>query len=77
MGQDCASWHGDLGAYILDALDEAESAAMRWHLAGCAACRADYEYLLPVRGWLAGTRQHLATCQTCRADYQEFLRPRR
>jgi anti-sigma factor RsiW len=73
MGQDCARWHDDLGAYILGALDAEHSAAMRVHLAGCAACRADYEYLLPVRDWLAGTRQHLATCRACRADYQEFL----
>ena len=73
MGQDCARWHGDLGAYILDALDSKEGVAVRGHLADCAACRADYEYLLPVRGWLASTRQHLSTCRACRADYEELL----
>ncbi|HTU73549.1 MAG TPA: zf-HC2 domain-containing protein [Trebonia sp.] len=73
MGQDCARWHDDLGAYTLGALDAKDSAAMRAHLAGCAACRADYEYLLPVRNWLARTRQHLATCRACRSDYQDLL----
>jgi predicted anti-sigma-YlaC factor YlaD len=73
MGQDCARWRGDLGAYLLGALDGEECAAMREHLAGCAACRADYEYLLPVRSWLASTRQHLATCRACRTGFREFL----
>ena len=73
MGQNCARWRGDLGAYILGALDEEERVAMRGHVADCAACRADYEYLLPVRGWLTRTRHHLATCRACRADYKGFL----
>ena len=73
MSQDCASCRGDLGAYVLGALDAEERAATRAHLARCAACHADYEYLLPVRGWLASTRQHLATCRTCYADYEELL----
>jgi Putative zinc-finger len=73
MGQDCARWHDDLGAYILGALDAEDSAALRGHLADCAACRADYEYLLPARDWLASARQHLTTCRACRCGYQEFL----
>jgi anti-sigma factor RsiW len=73
MGQDCARWHDDLGSYILGALDAEHSAAMRGHLTDCPACRADHEYLLPVRDWLASTRQHLAACRACRADYQKLL----
>jgi len=73
MGQDCAKWRGDLGAYLLGALDGEESAAMRKHLADCAACRVDYEYLLPVRSWLTSARQHLTTCRACRTGYREFL----
>lgn len=73
MGQDCPSWRGDLGAYLLGALDGQECAAMREHLVGCAECHDDYEYLLPVRDWLASTRQHLASCRACRADYREFF----
>jgi anti-sigma factor RsiW len=73
MGQACGRWRDDLGAYILGALDGEERAAMRGHLVDCAACRADYEYLLPVRGWLVSSSKHLATCMVCRADYQELL----
>lgn len=73
MGEDCARWRDDLGAYILGALDREESVAMQGHLAHCAACHANYEYLLPVRGWLTSTRQHLVTCRACRADYEELL----
>jgi predicted anti-sigma-YlaC factor YlaD len=73
MAQNCARWRDDLGAYILGALDGHEHAAMRGHLAACTACRADYDYLLPVRGWLARASQHLLTCRACRADYQELL----
>jgi len=73
MGQDCAKWRGDLGAYLLGALDGEESAAMRKHLADCAAGRVDYEYLLPVRSWLTSARQHLTTCRACRTGYREFL----
>jgi anti-sigma factor RsiW len=73
MAQDCAGWHDDLGAYILGVLDAEDSAAVRWHLAGCARCRADCEHLLPVRDWLASTRQHLVTCRICQANYQGLL----
>jgi anti-sigma factor RsiW len=69
MSQGCAAWRGDLGAYVIGALDWEERAAMRRHLAGCPACRADYEDLLPVRDWLARTKRHLTTCGTCRAVY--------
>jgi anti-sigma factor RsiW len=52
MSQACAEWRGELGAYIIGALDGEERAAMRRHLQACAACRAEYEELLPVRDWL-------------------------
>jgi len=73
MSQGCAEWRGDLGAYVIGALDREERAAMRRHLAACRACRDDYEDLLPVRDWLAWTKLHLAACPACRADYQDLL----
>jgi anti-sigma factor RsiW len=53
MSQACTMWHDDIGAYILGALDPDESTWVRQHLRTCAACRADYHDLLPVRDWLA------------------------
>jgi anti-sigma factor RsiW len=53
MSHACAAWRDDIGAYILGALDPDDSARVRQHLQACAACRADYHYLLPVRDWLA------------------------
>jgi anti-sigma factor RsiW len=52
MCQACAEWRGDLGAYVLGALDEEECTGMKSHLEACAACRAEYEGLLPVRDLL-------------------------
>ena len=66
MSQACASWHGDVGAYVMGTLDKRERAEARLHLASCPACRADYEDLLPVRDWLAWTRPHLTACPACR-----------
>ena len=67
MSQGCAEWRGDLGAYVIGALDLDERAAIRGHLAACPACRAEYADLLPVRDWLAQVKRHLAACPTCRA----------
>ena len=66
MSHGCDRWRGDLGAYVVGALDSDECAAMERHLAACPACRTDYKYLLPVRDWLTRTRRHLATCLVCR-----------
>jgi hypothetical protein len=52
MSQACASWRGDIGAYVVDALGPVEAAKVKRHLRGCAGCRADYHDLLPVRDWL-------------------------
>ena len=46
MSHGCVDWRGDLGAYVVGALEEDERAAMRRHLAACPGCRADYEELL-------------------------------
>jgi predicted anti-sigma-YlaC factor YlaD len=73
MSQGCIKWRGDLGAYVIGALDREERAAMRRHLAACRACRDDYEDLLPVRDWLAWTKLHLAACPACRAGYEDLL----
>jgi anti-sigma factor RsiW len=53
MSQACARWRGDIGAYLVDALDLDRRAEVRRHMQACAACRADYEDLLPVLGWLS------------------------
>jgi hypothetical protein len=58
MSQACYGWRGEIGAYIVGALDPVASAAVRRHLRTCRACRADYHDLLPVRDWL--TRLALA-----------------
>jgi putative zinc finger protein len=52
MSQACARWRGDIGAYIVGALDSGASADVRRHLRACANCRGEYEDLLPVREWL-------------------------
>jgi anti-sigma factor RsiW len=50
----CADWQGEIGAYIVGALDERTTAAVSQHLASCAGCRAEYHELAPVRGGSAG-----------------------
>jgi hypothetical protein len=52
MSQSCARWRGDIGAYIVDALDGPAHDLVTRHLAVCAGCRADYDELVVVRGWL-------------------------
>jgi anti-sigma factor RsiW len=51
-GCDCAQWRGDLGVYLIGALDEAEHAGLERHLRACEWCRAEYEDLIPVRDLL-------------------------
>ncbi|HEY2577238.1 MAG TPA: zf-HC2 domain-containing protein [Streptosporangiaceae bacterium] len=53
MSGACAGWRGDIGAYIVGALDDDHQAWIIQHLNTCAACRAEYEDLLPVRRWLS------------------------
>lgn len=53
MSQSCAQWRGDIGAYIVDALDGPACDRVARHLAACAGCRADYDELVPVRDRLA------------------------
>jgi urease accessory protein UreF len=52
MSQACSEWRGDIGAYIVGALEHGGAANVRRHLRACAACRSEYEDLLPVRDWL-------------------------
>jgi hypothetical protein len=52
MSQACGDWRGDIGAYVVGALGPVEATWVKRHLRGCAACRADYQDLLPVRDWL-------------------------
>lgn len=53
MSSSCAQWRGEIGAYIVGALDGFTRARVSRHLQGCAGCRDDYEELLPVRDWLS------------------------
>ena len=43
MGEACPSWHGDLAAYLVGALDPQGCTAVRRHLSNCPACQAEYE----------------------------------
>jgi anti-sigma factor RsiW len=52
MSQACPGWRGDIGAYVVGALDREAGARVRRHLSACASCRADYGDLVPVRDWL-------------------------
>jgi len=52
MSRACAGWRGDIGAHVVGALGPVEAAKVKRHLRGCAACRADYQDLLPVCDWL-------------------------
>jgi len=52
MSQACITWRGDIGAYIVGALDPGTAARVRRHLRACRACRADYQELVPMRDWL-------------------------
>ncbi len=53
MSSSCAQWRGEIGAYIVGALDGFTRARVSRHVQGCAGCRDDYEELLPVRDWLS------------------------
>jgi Putative zinc-finger len=53
MSSSCAQWRGDIGAYIVGALDARACHQVTRHLADCAGCRADYDELIPVRNWLS------------------------
>lgn len=52
MSSSCAQWRGDIGAYIVGALNGRARVQVTRHLAACAGCRADYDELVPVRDWL-------------------------
>jgi hypothetical protein len=52
MSHSCAQWRGEIGAYIVGALDGCARDLVTRHLAACAGCRADYAELVPVRYWL-------------------------
>jgi hypothetical protein len=60
MSRSCAQWRGDIGAYIIGALDARARGQVTRHMADCAGCRADYDELVPVRNWLG--LLDLATC---------------
>lgn len=45
---DCRRWRENLGALVLDQLDDSERAATEAHLEGCRECRAELELLAPL-----------------------------
>jgi anti-sigma factor RsiW len=53
MSQACATWRGDIGAYIVGALSPEAGAGVQRHLETCTACRSEYQDLVPVRDWLS------------------------
>jgi len=52
MSSSCAQWRGEIGAYVVGALNGNARDRVTRHLAGCAGCRADYDEIVPVRDWL-------------------------
>jgi len=52
MSHSCAQWRGEIGAYVVGALDDCARVRVARHLAACAGCRADHTELVPVRDWL-------------------------
>jgi len=52
MSYSCAQWRGDIGAYVVGALDGCTRDRVSRHLAACRGCRADYSELVPVRDML-------------------------
>jgi len=53
MSQACATWRGDVGAYLVGALDGGARTQVIAHLESCAGCRSEYDELVPVRGLLS------------------------
>ncbi len=52
MSQACEGWRGEIGAYVVGALEPGAGARVRRHLRTCRTCRAEFEDLVPVRDWL-------------------------
>lgn len=66
MSYSCAEWRGEIGAYIVGALHGRARARVGRHLVACPGCRAEYDDLIPVRGWLS---------QLAAADALPVIRP--
>lgn len=45
-------WRGDIGAFIVGALDDDDRVRLTGHLAVCAGCRAEYDDLASIKCWL-------------------------
>ena len=55
MNEDHRRWSDDLAAYVLDALEPAEAAAMERHLETCKECSAQLRWLRPATDLLPET----------------------
>jgi anti-sigma factor RsiW len=53
MSSSCAQWRGEIGAFIVGALDGDARDQVTRHLETCTGCRSDYEELVPVRECLS------------------------
>lgn len=49
MSGACIEWRGEIGAYIVGALDRDAAAAVSSHLMRCVDCRGEYNELAPLR----------------------------
>jgi Putative zinc-finger len=61
MSASCTQWRGDIGAYVVGALDHRADGRVTRHLANCRGCRADYDELVQVRDCL--NRLDLSTAE--------------
>jgi Putative zinc-finger len=52
MSRSCEQWRGEIGAYIVGAVDGGARDRVARHLAICPGCRADYDDIVPVRNSL-------------------------
>jgi uncharacterized membrane protein len=79
MSNSCAQWRGEIGAYVVGALDRSARDRVTRHLAACARCRADYDDLVPVRrllGLLAVPADGPEPHQAQGTDKLPAIRPR-
>lgn len=48
----CTRWCPDIAALVVGALDRDEAILIAAHLCSCPGCRAEYDELAQLRGWL-------------------------
>jgi Putative zinc-finger len=71
MSASCAQWRGDIGAYVVGALDHHARGRVTRHLANCRGCRADYDELVQVRDCLSRLDLTTAGLDTALGEHPE------